>query len=87
MSDTVDFRVDTTRLEKLIASLTPRRRAALLRSAMRRPRRDIKKRAEAIMLSGVGHVRDRRALRKGIWTRVYKRTPGFQVTEIGRAHV
>ena len=84
MSDTADFRVDTTRLEKLIASLTPRRPAALLRSAMRRPARDIKKRAEAIMLSGVGHVRDRRALRKGIWTRVYKRTPGFQVTVASR---
>lgn len=80
MSDTTNFAVDTTRLEKLIASLTPRRRAALLRSAMRAEANRLKRLAAPLMFQGVRHVRDRRALRRGIRTYAYKLSAGFLVS-------
>ena len=81
-----DFNVDTRRFDELMAKLTPRERAKLVRSALRKAAGRIKNRAAQILLQNLRHVAHRGALRAGIWTRVYKSTPGFQVTTAGRKH-
>lgn len=77
-----DFNVDTRRFDELMAKLTPRERAKLVRSALRRAAGRIKNRAAQILLQNLREVRHRGAMRAGIWTRVYKTIPGFQVAMV-----
>lgn len=82
MSDV--FSYDTRRLDRLIAEMSPRRRASLMRSATRKSANDVKRRAGAILLSRLGHVSNRKAARNTICTIVARNQVRFSVTVASR---
>lgn len=79
----VDFNSDN--LWGLYTALSMRDRARIFRSAMRRSANELKAEAFKNLVKAV-HVRDRAAMRKTIWTKIYTRTAGFRVSVAGNNH-
>lgn len=75
-----------TRLFGLIRQLDSKERAKLMRGTMRSCANKLKAQAFKNLADAV-HIRDRRAMRKTIWTKVYKRVAGFRVTTAGNKHL
>lgn len=80
----VDFNADN--LWGLARAMSNRRRVAAMKSAMRRSANSLKGRAGEILLSRLRSVRDREAMKKTIWTKVYDRIAGLRVTVAGNRH-
>ncbi|MDE7402012.1 MAG: hypothetical protein K2M87_01220 [Muribaculaceae bacterium] len=83
----IDINVDHERLDALFRAMTPRERARGMRSVIRKCATQLKARAGEILVSKV-NTRDRSALKKTIWTKVYDRSIiGFRVTVAGNNHL
>lgn len=82
----IDCDFDASNYWGLIQAMRPSERMKVMRGSLRSTARTLKRRAEDILLSRLGHVRNRAAMRRTIWTKVYDRTAGFRVTVAGNAH-
>lgn len=80
----VDFNADN--LWGFTQAMSPRDRVRLMKGAMRDAANDIKHRAADIMMSRLKEVRNRAALKRTIWTKIYDRSSGFRVTVAGNSH-
>lgn len=81
-----DFVYDDSNLRQLIRELGPRLTARALKTSMVRQANTLKSHAARILFSKLKHVGNRGAMRKTIWTKVYKGVPGFRVTVAGNFH-
>ena len=83
----IDVDYDDKNLWGLVQALSMRDRVRIFRGAMRKSANDLKRLAGDILIRDLKNVRDRSALKKTIWTKVYTRTAGFRVTVAGNAHL
>lgn len=81
-----DFNYDDSNLRKLIDELGMKRTARALKTAMHRQANALKSHAARILFTKLNHVSNRAAMRKTIWTQVYRGVVGFRVTVAGNDH-
>lgn len=74
------YDIDDSRLQELWKGLTEDERRKALRSALRTRANALKRKAIECLREGVGNVRDKRALEKGVRAKVWKKKVGFTVT-------
>lgn len=82
----IELDYDDRNLWGLVSALTMQERTKIFKGVMRRGANDVKRRAYQILIGKLGTVRDRAAMRKTIWTKVYTRTAGFRVAVAGNGH-
>lgn len=82
----IDVNFDNTNLWGLMGALKMRDRIRLFKGALHRSANELKNEAARILMSEV-NVRDRSAMRKTIWTKVYTHTAGFRVSVAGNNHL
>lgn len=81
-----DFKYDDSNLRKLINELGMKRTARALRTSLARQANSLKSHAARILFTKLNHVSNRTAMRKTIWTKLYKGVVGFRVTVAGNSH-
>lgn len=82
----IDIDCDYSNLWGMTQAMGIRDRVRMMKSAMRASANDIKRRAGEILISELASVRDKAAMKKTIWTKVYDRTAGFRVSVAGNSH-
>jgi hypothetical protein len=83
----IDVNCNADNFWGMIQAMKPSERKRVMKSAMRRSATMLKDRAAEILLSRLSSVRNRSAMKKTIWTKVYDRTAGFRVSVAGNSHL
>ncbi len=81
----IDVDVDAANFWGLLQAMDQKARVRVMRSTLRRAANDLKGRAFDVLTGKLRSLRNRTAMRKTIWTKVYSRTVGFRVTVAGNA--
>lgn len=79
--------VDMSRLYRLIREIGPKERRKLLRGSLKASANKLKKRAFEILKPKLKTIRNPRALKREIRTKVYKRITGFGVSVAGNKNL
>lgn len=79
----IDYDYNDRNLWAFIHAMSLKERTKVLRSTFRRSANEIKRRAGEILLTKLRDVRDPKAMKRMIWTKVYTKTAGFRVTVAG----
>lgn len=82
----IDAEIDSSQFWGLLQAMDGKARVRVMRATLRRAANDLKGRAFDVLTGKLRSLRNRTAMRKTIWTKVYDRTPGFRVTVAGNAH-
>lgn len=82
----IDVDVDASKLWGLCSAMSYRDRMRSMKRAFAAGANRIKRRAGEILVSELGEVRDPKAMKKTVWTKVYSRVGGFRVTVAGNTH-